>query len=269
VEFYQPLKLSKMKRNDQKVPGFDEIIFENRNKSYGAFDIRRRYRSAASLSLLGGVTLFSIPFILVFIFDPAVVTAKSDTGINVIVRPDNFVPPDNIAPPEPVKPVKEPPQFKYIVPKVTDDTSGITKIMSNDYAVEFIKDEQVTENTDTLIYAPPVTDFQEEDEPLVFVEEPPAFPGGNQGLLKYIAEHTNYPLDALENNIQGRVYVKFVVAADGSVKRTEIIKGLHPSLDEEALRVISKLPAWKPGRQNGQPVSVWFQVPVTFQIIIR
>jgi protein TonB len=269
VEFYQPLKLSKMKRKNEKVPGFDEIIFENRNKSYGAYDIRRRYRSAASLSLLGGVTLFSIPFILIFIFDPEVVTAKSDPGITVIIKPDNLVLPDNITPPEPVKPAQEAPQYKYVAPKVVEDTSGITKIMINDYAVELIKDEKVTENTDTLTYAPPATDSQEEDEPLIFVEEPPLFPGGNQGLLKYLAEHTIYPSGALENNIHGRIYVKFVVAADGSVKRAEIIKGLHPSLDEEALRVVSTLPAWKPGRQNGQAVSVWFQVPVTFQIIIR
>ena len=258
-----------MKRNDQKVPGFDEIIFENRNRSYGAYDIRRRYRSAASLSLLGGITLFSIPFILIFIFNHEVVTAKSDPGITVIVRPDNLVLPENITPPEPVKPLEGTSQHKYVAPKVVDDTSGITRIMINDYAVELIKDENVTENTDTLTYAPPVTDFKEEDEPLIFVEEPPMFPGGNQGLLKYIAEHTTYPPDALENNIHGRVYVKFVVAADGSVKRAEIIKGLHPSLDEEALRVISSLPPWKPGRQNGQAVSVWFQVPVTFQIIIN
>lgn len=258
-----------MKRKNEKVPGFDEIIFENRNRSYGAYDIRKRYRSAASLSLLGGITLFSIPFILVFIFNHEVVTAKTDPVITVIVRPDNLVLPDNIAPPEPVKPLEGPAQHKYVAPKVVDDTSGITKIMINDYAVELIKDEKVTENIDTLTYAPPVTDFKEEDEPLIFVEEPPLFPGGNQGLLNYIAEHTTYPQDALENNIHGRVYVKFVVAADGSVKRAEIIKGLHPSLDEEALRVITTLPAWKPGRQNGQAVSVWFQVPVTFQIIIN
>ena len=258
-----------MKRNDQKVHGFDEIIFENRNRSYGAYDIRRRYRSTASLSLLGGITLFSIPFILVFLFNHETVTAKSDPGITVVVRPDNLVLPDNIAPPEPAKPAAGPAQQKYVAPNVVDDTSGITKIMITDEAVSLIQDEKVTENVDTLAYAPPVTDFKEEDEPLIFVEEPPMFPGGNKGLLKYIAEHTTYPQDALENNIHGRVYVKFVVAADGSVKRTEVIKGLHPSLDEEALRVISALPSWKPGRQNGQAVSVWFQVPVTFQIIIN
>jgi periplasmic protein TonB len=258
-----------MKRNDQKVPGFDEIIFENRNRSYGAYDIRRRYRSAASLSLIGGITLFSIPFILIFIFSPEVVTAKSDPAIIVVVRPDNLVLPDNIAPPEPAKPAAGPAQPKYVAPKVVEDTSGITKIMITDEAVNLIKDEKVTENVDTLTYAPPVTDFKEEEEPLIFVEEPPMFPGGNQGLLRYIAEHTTYPQDALENNIHGRVYVRFVVTADGSVKRAEVIRGLHPSLDEEALKVISALPSWKPGRQNGQAVSVWFQVPVTFQIIIN
>lgn len=256
-----------MKRNDQKVPGFDEIIFENRNKNYGAYDLRKRYKSAAGFSLLAGVTLCTIPFILIFVFSSKPVTAKSDTGIYVVVKPDNLIHPDNVVQPEPEKPVQVPPVYKYIEPKVVEDTIGLTNLMINDFANDSVKNDLVTDNADSIVYSPPVTDDTEEPEPMIFVEEQPVFPGGNGALLKYIAEHTNYPAEALENNIQGKVFVKFVVSSDGSVKRTEVTRGLNPLLDAEALRVVSTLPVWKPGRQNGKAVPVWFSVPVTFQIV--
>jgi len=258
-----------MKRNDQKVPGFDEIIFENRNRSYGAFDLRRRYKSAACLSILGGVTLFTIPLILFFSFSPEPVTANTDPGIYIVVKPDNLIHPDNVIPPEPEKPVKAPPGYKYIEPKVVDDTTRLTNLMVNDIANDSVRNDIVTLKSDVVIYAPLETDVAEEPEPLVFVEERPVFPGGNSALLKYIAEHTIYPAEALENNMEGRVFLRFVVASDGSVKRIEIIRGLNPLLDAEAIRVISTLPAWKPGRQNGMAVPVWFTIPVTFKIVIN
>jgi len=91
------------------VPGFDEIIFENRNRSYGAYDLRKRYRSAAGLSLFGGVTIFSVPIILSFIFSPEPATAISEPGIYVVVKPDNLIDPNKIAQPVPVKPAPVPP----------------------------------------------------------------------------------------------------------------------------------------------------------------
>jgi len=261
--------MSEMKRNDQKVPGFDEIIFENRNRNYGAYDLRRRYKSAAGLSVLGGVTLFTIPIILFFTFSPEPVTAKSDPGIYIVVKPDNLIHPDNINPPEPEKPVKAPPVYKYIEPKVVDDTAGLTNLMVNDIANDSVQNDAVTLKTDPVIDARQEIVADEEPEPLVFVEERPLFPGGNSALLKYIAENTIYPEEALENNIEGKVILRFVVASDGSVKRIEIIRGLNPLLDAEAIRVVSTLPAWKPGRQNGVAVPVWFTIPVTFKIMIN
>ena len=256
-----------MKRNDQKVPGFDEIIFENRNKSYGAYDLRRKYKFAASLSILGGVTLCSVPLILIFSFSPGSAKAKTDNGIYVVVKTDNLGRPDNVVPPEPEKPSQAPPQYKYVAPKVVEDTTGLTNLMINDFVKDSVKNDIVTENVDSVVYLPPVTEVAEEPEPFVFVEEQPVFPGGKTALFKFIAEHTVYPAEALENNIQGKVFVRFVVASDGSVKRVEVTRGLYPSLDTEALRVVSALPAWIPGKQNGKPVPVWFNLPVTFTIV--
>jgi protein TonB len=255
-----------MKRNDQKVPGFDEIIFANRNKSYGAYDLRRRYKLAASLSILGGVTLCSIPLILTFIFSPEPVKAKADAGIFVVVQTDNLIDPAKIAQPVHLKLASAPPQFRYVEPKVVDDTMDLTNLLINDIAQDSVINNTVSDNIDSIIYSPPVTEEIEETEPFTFVEEPPMFPGGNSALLKFIAENTVYPAEALENSIQGKVFIKFAVSADGSVKRLEITRSVHPLLDEEAKRVVSTLPKWKPGKQNGKPVPVWYSVPVTFEI---
>lgn len=251
------------------VPGFDEIIFENRNKSYGAYNLRKRYKSAAGLSLLGGVTFFSLPFILIFLFAQEPVTAKSDPGIYVVLKTDNLINPEKIVQPAPLKPETVAPKFRYVEPKVVEDTMNLTDLMITDIVKDSVINDKVTEEIDSITYSPPVTNEIEEEEPLTFVQEQPVFPGGETALLKYIAEHTKYPAVAIENNIQGKVFVKFAVSVDGSVKRIEILRGLHPLLDEEALRVISTLPTWEPGRQNGKAVPVWFTVPVSFQIVLN
>ena len=94
----------------------------------------------------------------------------------------------------------------------------------------------------------------------------PEFPGGDMALLKYIHENLIYPSDAQINNVQGRVVLKFVVNGDGSVDRIEVIRSVDPLLDNEAIRVIGRLPKFKPGKQGGVPVPVWFTIPVTFRI---
>jgi periplasmic protein TonB len=255
-----------MKRNYQKVPRFDEIIFENRNKSYGAYDLRKRYKSTACFSLFGGVVLFTIPVILAFVFSPEPAIAKSDQEIYVAVKTDNLPDPSKIAPPEPLKQEPVPPKYSYSVPTVVDDTSAVTDFMINDFAKDFVVNGLVIETTDSLIYSNPTIEIAEEPEPLTFVQEPPMFPGGEGALLKFIADNTIYPAEAIDNNIEGKVFVRFAVSADGTVKRIQLMRSVNPLLDAEALRVVSTLPAWKPGRQNGRTVPVWYYVPVTFRI---
>jgi protein TonB len=105
-----------------------------------------------------------------------------------------------------------------------------------------------------------------DETPFVVVEEMPLFPGGDQALLKYIASHTVYPEAAKQNDIQGRVIVRFCVTSKGAVEKVSILEGINPLLDNEALRVTQSLPAFKPGRQGGKPVPVWYMIPVTFTL---
>lgn len=255
-----------MKSNYQKIPGFDEIIFENRNKSYGAYDLRKRYKSSACFSILGGVIFCTIPVLLAFAFAPEPVTTTSVEQITVAIKTDNLIDPNKIAQPVPLKPEPAAPKYLYVEPKVVDDTTGLSDMMTTDFAKDSVLNGKVTETLDTMAYTPPAEEIAEDNEPRVFVEEPPVFPGGEEALMKFIADNTKYPSEAVDNHIQGKVFVKFAVSADGSVKRIEISRSVHPLLDAEALRVVSILPAWKPGRQNGRAVSVWFSVPVTFKI---
>jgi len=107
---------------------------------------------------------------------------------------------------------------------------------------------------------------ESEKEPFVVVEEMPTFPGGDIALLKYIGENTIYPGNAKEQNIQGRVIIRFCVTEKGGVSKISVLKGVSPELDEEALRVVKTLPEFKPGKQGGKPVPVWYMVPITFTL---
>jgi len=107
---------------------------------------------------------------------------------------------------------------------------------------------------------------QKEGDAYLVVDEMPVFPGGNEALLKYIAENTRYPKEAKDNNIQGRVIARFKVKEDGTVSDASVFKGVAVSLDAEALRVVSSIPAFKPGKLNGLAVPVWYMIPITFAL---
>jgi protein TonB len=94
----------------------------------------------------------------------------------------------------------------------------------------------------------------------------PEFPGGDIALLKFVKDNVIYPAEAQNVNLQGKVIIKFAVKSNGSVDRIEVLRGIDPSLDNEAIRVVKKLPKFKPGRQNGVAVPVWFMLPVTFRL---
>lgn len=104
------------------------------------------------------------------------------------------------------------------------------------------------------------------DEVFMIVEDMPVFPGGEEALKAYIGQSVKYPEIAKKNGIQGKVFVTFVVSKEGSVKEAKIARGVDPSLDKEALRVINELPKWKPGKQRGENVNVSYTVPIMFKL---
>ncbi len=169
-----------------------------------------------------------------------------------ITRPENTPPP----PPPPPAPV------------VTE----VLNVVEDDVELEqqdILTSEDTQEAAQTAVYTPPAVEEEEEESAqqiFTVVEEMPEFPGGMNELLKYLAKSIKYPVIAQENGIQGRVICAFVVNRDGSIVDAEVLRGVDPSLDKEALRVINAMPKWKPGKQRGKPVRVKYTVPVTFRL---
>ncbi len=113
---------------------------------------------------------------------------------------------------------------------------------------------------------PPVADSDSET-PYDVVDEMPVFKGGDTGIMEYIKTNIKYPEPAMANGIQGKVVVRFVVGKDGSVSKVEILKGVHPELDIEAIRVVKSLPSFeKPGIKDGKEVAVWYVIPIQFAL---
>ncbi len=120
---------------------------------------------------------------------------------------------------------------------------------------------------ETYIPASPKDDEEEDDKiDFVIVEDMPKFPGGEAALLSFINKSIRYPVIAQENGIQGRVICTFIIDKTGKVVEGQVIRGIDPSLDNEALRVVNTIPQWEPGKQRGKPVRVKYTVPITFRL---
>lgn len=255
-----------MKKDRNKVPGFDEIIFENRNKIYGAYSLRKGYIYSASLSALAGIAIFVILVIIISFVSKNEVAADDKTPMIVVLKTDSSIEEiQKIKTSEPELPRSEFRPSRYIAPVLVDNLD------SNDFTLGTVLeiDTIINHPVDNIIVAeaePEPAISEKEPEIHFFAEEPPVFPGGEEALMKFIYDNVKYPAEAAENNIEGRVVIKFAVLPDGSVSKTEVLRGVHPSLDKETLRVVSLLPRWKPARQNGIPVAVWFNVSVKFEL---
>ena len=136
---------------------------------------------------------------------------------------------------------------------------GFANVVGNDESGEVLKAKEV-------LVTEPVKPKEEENKVFDVVEQMPSFPGGMSALMAYLQKSIKYPPVAEENGIQGRVICTFVVERDGSVTDVRVAKSVDPSLDKEAVRVVSAMPKWIPGKQNGQSVRVKYTLPVTFRL---
>jgi periplasmic protein TonB len=252
-----------MKRNEKKVPEFDEIIFENRNKLYGAYDIRKRYNSVTTISVITGAILCSALVLSVYFSTDE---AKATTGqTEVVITISDPVLPE-YTPPEDPKPPQDMIKIDaYVAPVVTTDSTITTNFLPiTDDQIANAQDGVATDSIRVIENPDPV--IPPEEKIFIIVQEYPEFPGGQSALMQFIGENVRYPSEAERNNIQGRVVLKFVVNTNGSVDRIQVLASVDPSLDAEAIRVVNSLPKFRPGKQGGVPVPVWFVLPVLFRI---
>ncbi len=273
-----------MEPKDYLKADFLDILFEGRNKKYGAYVMRRQHGRRTAKAII-----FTALLMLIFIGGMAISkyvakhAPKNDKPVqkDVVLQQVDVKQPD-LPPPPPPPPAPEPPkvktQVKYTPPKVVKDEMvkpdeeppDLSKI--KDVAISTVNKQGDPNGIDPGLVqeagsgvtqaAPPP-----ENKVFQFVEQMPTFPGGENALMKYLRDHIRYPSVARENGIQGTVVVQFVVNTDGSIVDVKPVgqkKG--GGLEDEAVRVVKGMPKWKPGKQNGRSVRVQYSLPIRFKL---
>ena len=252
---------------------WEDIVFENRNKNYGAYLNRKSYSKtvvvATSMTVLVMVFVLAFPMLKELFRSNDVV---EDDGklkqmtVNLDQPPPispNQPPPPDIRIPPPIKTV-----IKFLPPKVTDkevveeeEMPTIEEIKQNETGTENV------EGTSEVIFEEPVEEVKEDvNKVFLLVEQPPEFEGGIEAMYKFIYKNVKYPASARRMNVEGSVYVGFVVDADGKISEASVIKGISADCDKEALRVVKLMPKWRPGKQSGRAVRVKYVLPIKYRL---
>jgi protein TonB len=252
---------------------FDDLLFESRNKGYGAYRLRKRYNSVVVAGIILASLLVSSAVILPFILNSDNERVLKGGAYYVQVKMENLEPPPDAIFVPPAPPPPEPASIeevvKYVPPVVVDTLLTLeTAIPTTDQVLSQSETDQVEVSAkgsgDDLLSG---QDGSESDEPFFFVEVMPSFKGGDINKFRdWVQKRTNYPQMAIERKIQGRVFLTFIVETDGSVSNVTIVKGVDPLIDDEALKTIRESPKWTPGLQRGQPVRVRYSMSLLFAV---
>jgi protein TonB len=255
-----------------------DVVFTDRNKNYGAYELRRdngrNTRNALIIGVVVFVVLISANTIINAIsgFIPKAKPKVKITNVVLAPPPVDIKKPPPPPPPEPPKPkvdqVKFPPPVVKPDVEVKDKPPTVKELEVADPGTKNVKGDK---NADVTIDEPvgnADTKVTEDDGNKIFtsVEQVPEFPGGLDAFYKYLGKAIRYPAVARENNTQGRVIVSFVCEKDGSLTDVKVARDIGDGCGDEAVRVIKASPKWKPGIQNGRPVRVAYSVPVNFTL---
>lgn len=275
------LNFTKMKSINAIQPSLDDMIFEHRNKAYGAYELRTTYTSSLNRAFWIGVGCFGLMLLTNFIFarQKDKNLAEREVIIDLKQMPDEkLVEVEKPKEPEPPKEIEQLKKIAYLVPEVVEETQNETPPPTQE-AIEIavISDKtQDGKESEGIAETPPVeaptavtkaVELPEEDNsPFLTVEMKPSFVGGDKEMYKFLSQNLKYPSAAQRANIQGKVFLKFIVEKDGSITGVETMKGIGFGCDEEAARVVKLMPKWIAGKQNGRNVRVFFTIPVFFRL---
>ncbi len=257
-----------------------DLIFEGRNKDYGAYKMRARAARRLNFSVVLVIVIaavgFSIPRLITMVTPEKKEVMTEVTTLSQLEEPE--VKQEEV---QKVQPVAPPPpalksSIKFTAPviKKDEEVADEDQMKSQEELTESkvtisIADVQGTDEEGGVLVEDlkqVVTEAPVEEEVFDMVEQAPQFPGGQAELMSWLVKNIRYPVIAQENGIQGRVICQFVVGSDGSVRDIKVVRSLDPSCDKEAVRVIQSMPKWIPGRQNGKAVSVRYTLPVIFKL---
>ncbi len=257
-----------------------DLIFEGRNKDYGAYKMRarsaRRLNFSVVLVIVIALVGFSIPKLITMVTPEKKEVMTEVTTLSQLEEPE--VKQEEVQKVEPVTP--PPPALKSSIKFTAPVIAKDEEVTDED---EMKSQEELTESKVTISIADvqgtdeeggeliedlkvAVTEAPVEEQVFEIVEQQPEFPGGAGERNAFIQKNLRYPAIAQENGVQGRVVCQFVVGSDGSIRDIVVVRSLDPSCDKEAIRVIKSMPKWIPGRQNGKPVSVKFTLPILFKL---
>ena len=264
-----------------------DLVFEGRNQAYGAYQLRKgtSKRNVWALLIVGlAAALLYLGLQLQKMAEAnkkventqAVQLAKLQTE----KKKEAKVEKKEVIKQEPEKVVEQvKSSVKFTAPVIKkdeevkeEDEIKLDEVQKSDKAVGAFTVEGNDEVGGAVlkakedIAAPEPPKHVEETKVFTVVEQMPMFPGGDAALMSYLANNIHYPTVAAENGVQGRVVVGFVVERDGSITDVSVLRGVDPSLDREAMRVVKSMPRWTPGKQNGSAVRVKYQVPVAFRL---
>lgn len=268
-----------------------DLIFEGKNKDFGAYQLRKESAKRHNRAMLVIIVVLVIVALLGLLANAVLTGSEARPEDQIEQTIIDYTADEQEEEPEEEEMQRVEEQQPEALPEEILNTVKATElqITRDEEVVEEIKSQDELKETDTAVGT---TDFdkgtddlnvvrehkeeviveEKKPEPVddnkVFdvVEQKPQFPGGEAALLKYLAEHIRYPAMAAENNIQGRVTVQFVVTKTGSIGEVKILRGKDPDLDKEAIRVVKSLPKFVPGKMNGHAVNVWYTVPISFKL---
>ena len=272
-----------------------DIIFDGKNKEFGAYQLRRnsdkRHNRAVFATLIGLIVILVGAYFLGMYNDFRAKQHEAELQAQLEQQLAQMAEevPEEEAPEEEIQAVEAPEQEQALPEEilntikdteiqiaadneVTEDITSKDDVAESTAAAGATTFDQGTDNLEVVrthkdeIIVEEKKPEPKKEEIFTAVEQMPQFPGGEAELMKYVGNHIKYPTMAAENNIQGRVVVKFVVKKDGSVGEVQVLRGKDPDLDKEAVRVVRTLPKFIPGKMNGQAVSVWFTLPINFKL---
>ncbi len=248
-----------------------EIVFEGRNKIYGAYELRKSNSKTSLRALVIGSLLFALavsaPLIISLIPDSSDEDLTLDTKITTVKLPPKEKPKENLPPPPPPPPKVD--QVKFVKPvvakadEVTEEPPKIEEIKDKKLGAETIKGDPDAELTVEPVGNGPADVVEDTNiYSSAGIEVKPDFPGGIEKFYKYVGNNYRAPE---EEGLKGKVYVTFVVEKDGSLTDIKVIRDIGYGTGQEAVRVLKKCPRWNPGEQNGKKVRVLYSLPITIQ----
>jgi len=253
-----------------KTETFDDLIFEGRNKSYGAFELNRkqnRYLIAAFLISFSGIaTCVAVPFINAIKGDGVLLNPDYYTSVGLTqMKTQTDVP---LPPPPPDLDDVEKMMISNAAPQIVEVADDSLELIPTDELIDIIVNKPVDPDPIPVLQNDPVIPDDADEKVDLFPSEKASFMGGGEEMFrKWVAEQIKYPEEAARENIFGKVFIEFCINRNGEVVDIKVLRSLHPSVDAATVKVIESSPRWTPAKQGGTPVKTRYVIPFMFDLI--